>query len=668
VAGAKRTGTRLAGEIDDPHTPFDTSHLDVRHAAEAHVAGGVTGEVVPVPCATMTTDAWGIDDGYFDIGGTWHATSDETRTALRTAMTGNPDVPPPEPPPLWVVRAGAHEPLLGPCELRLDDGSSVRADDALPADLPIGYHDLHPLDGGPTTRLVVTPGRCHLPDQLRAWVLAVQLPSCRSAESWGIGDLADLRSIGTWTAGRGAGMVAVSPLHAPLPAGRVDPSPYFPSSRRWMTPLALRIDELPGAATSTVVAGLAEQAHRLNEDPVIRRDAVWALKRSALDDLWRASGPDLRFERWRAEQGADLETYARFCALAEHYGEGWHAWPAEHRHPDRPGVGEFAAAHREQVTFWAWVQFQLDGQLRRAEESIPLLTDLAIGVDPDGADAWIMQELLADGVRVGAPPDAFNRLGQDWGLPPFRPAALRAAAYAPLARLWAAAMGHGGGLRIDHVMGLFRLFWIPPGGGPADGAYVRYRGDELLAVLAVESVRSGAVVVGEDLGTVEPDVRAALADAGVLSYRLAWFEDGPPEEYPVQALASVTTHDLPTVAGVWSGDDAADQRAAGIEPDEGALEHLRGTLMGLTGLGADAAIDDVVVEIHRRLACAPSALVAATLEDALALRHRPNVPGTTDERPNWSAALPAPLAEVLDDRLVDRVADALARPDPPPSY
>ena len=327
-------------------------------------------------------------------------------------------------------------------------------------------------------------------------------------------------------------------------------------------------DELPGADPSTGVAGLAEQAHRLNEDPVIHRDAVWALKRNALDDRWRASGPDLRFERWRADQGADLETYARFCALAEHYGEGWHAWPAEHRHPDRPGVGEFAAVHREQVAFWAWVQFHLGVQLRRAEESTPLLTDLAIGVDPDGADAWIMQDLLADGVRVGAPPDAFNRQGQDWGLPPFRPAALRAAAYAPLARLWAAAMGHGGGLRIDHVMGLFRLFWIPPGGGPADGAYVRYRGDELLAVLAVESVRSGAVVVGEDLGTVEPDVRAALADAGVLSYRLAWFEDEPPEHYPNQALAAVTTHDLPTVAGVWSGDDAADQRAAGIEPDE----------------------------------------------------------------------------------------------------
>jgi 4-alpha-glucanotransferase len=210
-------------------------------------------------------------------------------------------------------------------------------------------------------------------------------------------------------------------------------------------------------------------------------------------------------------------------------------------------------------------------------------------------------------------------------------------------------------------MGLFRLFWIPPGGGPTDGAYVRYRGDEMLAVLAIESVRSGAAIVGEDLGTVEPEVRTALADAGVLSYRLAWFEDGPPDDYPTQALAAVTTHDLPTIAGVWTGDDAADQRAAGIEPDEAALERLKGKLIGLTGLGPDAAVEDVIVATHERLARAPSMLVAATLEDALALRQRPNLPGTTDERPNWSTTLPLPLADVFTDPLVSRVLGALHR-------
>jgi 4-alpha-glucanotransferase len=623
---------------------------------------GYDGDPVRVPSPAMATDPWGIDDGYFDVGGRWHPTSDDTRAALRAAMGGDDDAEPPgDRRPLWVVRAGSAEPLRGPCDLRLEDGATVRADGALPTDLPVGYHDLRPLDDGPVTRLIVTPGRCHLPPDLRAWVLAVQLPACRSAESWGIGDLGDLRSIGTWAAGRGAGMVAVSPLHAPLPGAHVQPSPYFPSSRRWANPLALRIEELPGAAGEPAVAELAARARRLNALPLIDRDQVWDLKRQALEVLWERTGTDLRFERWREEMGADLETYARFCALAEHHGDGWRTWPAEHRHPRAPGVESFAADEADRVAFWAWLQFLVDGQLRRAEDPLPLLTDLAIGVDPDGADAWALQDLLAEGVRVGAPPDEFNRSGQDWGLPPFVPHALRDAGYAPVAALWRAAMGHGGGLRVDHAMGLFRLFWIPPGGGPTDGAYVRYRGDELLAVLAIESRRAGAVVVGEDLGTIEHEVRDALADAGVLSYRLVWFEDGPPETYPSQALAALSTHDLPTVAGVWSGEDAADQRAAGIEPDEEALERLRGRLVGLTGLGPEQAVEDVIVGAHERLATAPSALVAASLEDALAVRHRPNLPGTTDERPNWSSALPVPLAEVFTDPLVARVAGALQR-------
>jgi 4-alpha-glucanotransferase len=609
----------------------------------------------------MATDPWGIDEGYFDVGGHWHPTPDETRAALRAAMGANGDGPPWPERPLWVVRAGAAESLLGACELRQEDGDARRVEHALPGDVPVGYHDLAPLDGGPVTQLIVTPGRCHLPADLRAWVLSVQLPACRSSESWGIGDFADLRAVGTWAAARGAGMLAVNPLHAPLPTDRVEPSPYFPSSRRWLSPLALRIEDVPGAAGHAAVEAHAAEARRLNDRPLLARDDAWAHKRAALGVLWDEQSSDLRFERWRRDQGDELEDYARFCALVEHHGTGWRSWPDEQRHPSRSGVAAFAAGHADRVAFWAWLQFLADDQLARAEEPLPLLTDLAIGVDPDGADAWALQDLLASGVRVGAPPDEFNRAGQDWGLPPFVPHAVRAAGYAPLAALWRSALGRGGGLRIDHVMGLFRLYWIPPGGGPADGAYVRYRGDELLAVLAVESVRAGAVVVGEDLGTVEPEVRSALGDAGVLSTRVAWFEDAPPEHYPYQALATITTHDLPTVAGAWSGEDAADQRAAGIEPDDAGLERLKGKLMALTGLGVDSPVEDVVVAAHERLAAAPSALVAGTLEDALAQRLRPNLPGTTDERPNWSLTLPVPLAEVFADPLVARVTNALHR-------
>jgi len=611
----------------------------------------------------MVSDPWGIDDGYWDASGQWHATSPETVAALREAMGAGAtvDAPPSEGPAVWVVHAGRAEPLLGPCELALEDGSETRVEGALPPDLPIGYHELRPLDGGPATRLIVTPGRCHLPDELRTWLLTIQLPGCRSAGSWGIGDLADLRSIGAWAGERGAGMLGVSPMHAPQPVGRVEPSPYFPSSRRWFNPLLLRIDELPGAGGDAMLEALAEEAWQLNGAPLIDRDAVWAIKRRALDHLWSALGPDLRFERWRAQMGNELETYARFCALAEHHGSGWTTWPGRHRHPSGAGVASFAADRADRVAFWAWVQFLVDDQLRRAEEPLALLSDLAVGVDPDGADAWCLQDLLALGVRVGAPPDEFNRAGQDWGLPPFVPHALRAVAYEPLASLWRAAMGHGGGLRIDHVMGLFRLFWLPPGGSPTDGAYVRYSADELLAVLAIESVRSGAVVVGEDLGTVEEGVRDRLRDAGLLSYRLVWFEDAVPEHYPAQALGAATTHDLPTIAGVWSGDDAADQRAVGIQPDDAALGRLRDRLVALSGLDVDAPVEDVIVAVHQRLSAAPCALVAATLEDTLALRRRPNLPGTTDERPNWSLGLPVALEQALDDALVARVVSALRR-------
>jgi 4-alpha-glucanotransferase len=607
----------------------------------------------------MATDAWGIDDGYWDASGRWHTTSPETVAALRGAMGGAADGPP-DGPAAWVVHADRAEPLLGPCELALEDGSELRAEAELPRDLPIGYHELRPLDGGPATRLIVTPGRCHLPDGLRAWLFTVQLPACRSAASWGIGDLADLRSIGSWSAERGAGMVGVSPMHAPRPVGRVEASPYSPSSRRWFNPLLLRIEELPGAGGATVEA-LGAQARALNAGPVVDRDAVWALKRRALDQLWAALGPDLRFERWRAEMGGELEAYARFCALAEHHGSRWRHWPSEHRHPSAAGVASFAADRADRVAFWAWVQFLVDEQIQRAEEPLALLTDLAVGVDPDGADAWCLQDLLALDVRVGAPPDEFNRAGQDWGLPPFVPHALRTVAYEPLASLWRAAMGHGGGLRIDHVMGLFRLFWLPPGGAPTDGAYVRYPADELLAVLAIESVRAGAVVVGEDLGTVEEGVRDRLQEAGLLSYRLVWFEDAGPEHYPAQALGAVTTHDLPTIAGVWSGDDGGDQRAAGVEPDEAALGRLRSKLVSTSRLDGDSPVDEVIVAVHRRLAAAPCALVGATFEDALALRRRPNLPGTTTERPNWSLGLPLPLEDALDDPLVGRVAAALRR-------
>ncbi len=609
----------------------------------------------------MATDAWGIEDGYWDVAGRWHATPEETRQILRAAMGGHVDVedPPPRSRPVWFVRYGAAEAIERPAELVLEDGTELRAFSALPPDLPLGYHDLHPSDGGPTTRLIIVPDRCHLPADLRTWGWTVQLYAARSRLSWGIGDLADLRRLATWSAGHGAGMIALNPLHAALPLVAQEPSPYFPSSRRYRSPLYLRVEEVPGwNDVDDLLRAAATAGRALSAQRRIDRDAVYELKLAALERLWAGFDDDPGFDAYCDAQDPALRRYAVFCALAEHHGAGWRSWPAEHRHPGAPGVARFALAHADRVRFHCWLQWLLDQQVAGVGAVLPVVNDIAIGVDPNGADGWSWQDVFAHGVRVGAPPDEFNTQGQDWGLPPLVPWKLRAAGYAPFAQTVRAALAHAGGIRIDHVMGLFRLFWIPPGGSPADGTYVRYPDGELLDVLALESARAGAWVVGEDLGTVEDEARRQLARRGVLTYKLFWFESEPPLSWPRQALAAVSTHDLPTVAGLWSGTDLDAQRAIGLQPSEGSNDALRSRLAAVASPDSEAS---VVLGAYRALAGAPSMVVTATLDDALEVQERPNMPGTTTEWPNWCLALPALLEDVERDPRVLAVAEALAQ-------
>lgn len=304
-----------------------------------------------------------------------------------------------------------------------------------------------------------------------------------------------------------------------------------------------------------------------------------------------------------------------------------------------------------------------------------LVGDLAVGFNSSGADAWAWQDLLALDCRVGAPPDGFNAKGQDWGLPPFVPWKLRAAHYEPFLATVRASLRHMGGARIDHVMGLFRLFVIPPGMDATQGAYVRYRAEEQLALLALEAHRAGAFVVGEDLGTVEDDILEALAAAGVLSYRLLWFEDDVPATFPRQALAAITTHDLPTVAGLWTGSDLDAQREIGMTVAEEGAAFMRERITEAAGSDEDASLADVLVAAHRALAEAPSLLVVGTLDDALGVPERPNMPGTIDEWPNWRLPLPKTIEEIAADPQVLAVAAALQegreiaarRPWPPPA-
>jgi 4-alpha-glucanotransferase len=610
-----------------------------------------------------TSDAWGIVSGFEDARHAWRATSEVTRAALLAAMGVERGTAPPGPPPVRVVRPGQQVPLGGAAELRLEDGTRLRVDRRLPPDLPLGYHELRPLDGGVPVRLIASPGRCHLPAGLQAWGWAVQLYGARSRESWGIGDLGDLRRLGRWSRRElGAGLLMVNPLHAVAPITPVEPSPYSPTTRRFRNPLYLRVEDVPGAAQAGAgLERLAAAGRALDQSRRIDRDAVLRLKLEALGLLWPRFRGDAAFDRYCAEQGEGLDKFATFCALAEHHGPDWRRWPSEYRRPEAPAVARFRAAQADRLHFHRWLQWLLDVQLARASAEIPTMQDLPIGIYAGGADAWAWQDVLAAHVTVGAPPDVFNTRGQDWGLPPFVPHRLAAAGYDPFVQTIRATLRHAGGLRVDHVMGLFRLYWIPHGATPAEGAYVRYPVDDLLAVLALESHRAGAVVVGEDLGTVEPGMRERLRACRVLSCRLLWFERGRPSRYPRLALSAVTTHDLPTVAGLWSGADLRDQQGIGLQPNQAGTQAMRDRLRRMTGLTDGAPVEQVVERTYRLLGEAPSMLVTATLEDACAVPERPNMPGTVTEWPNWSLALPLPLEALEAQPLPASVGAALKR-------
>ena len=478
-------------------------------------------------------------------------------------------------------------------------------------------------------------GRCEPPPS-RAWGWAVQMYATRSRESWGIGDLADLRRLGRWARSEGASVLLINPLGAQPPTPHQEPCPYYASSRRFLNTLYLRVEEVPGAERcGSEIAPLRAAAQALNLARLIDHDEVFRLKSLALQHVFEAAPDPAGLAGYVQRQGRALLDYATFNAITEVHGPAWRSWPTELRHPRGEGVDRRRRELADRVTFHHWVQFHLDRQLGRAAKEIDLVADIPVGFAPDGCDAWRWQDLLATGIRVGAPPDYFFPDGQDWGVPPFDPWKLRRAQYEPFVETVRSTVKHAAGVRLDHVMGLFRLFWIPPEATAAGGAYVRYPGAELLAILALESRRAKAFVVGEDLGLVEPSMRTTLRRRDVLSYRLLWFEESPPPEWPRESVAAIGTHDLPTVAGIWNVS----------EPDE-RQHHLRRHLTESTGLPDGTPPIDVAVAAYEKLAHARSRIVLASLEDALGVEERPNQPGTTTERPNWRLALPQPLEDI----------------------
>jgi 4-alpha-glucanotransferase len=656
----------------------------------------------------------------------------------RRAERGRPGLP-----DCWVTRADRPEPIpvrlpagtTAELTVHTEAGDQLRAVpgsvtesyriDGVPVDvrptpipdLPHGYHTLRLTAGDQqwSMPLIITPGSVAPPaSDDRGWGLAVQLYSVRSRQSWGIGDFSDLARLGSWSAAEhGADYILINPVHAAQPRPPIEPSPYLPVSRQFVNPIYLRpeeIDEYAGLdrATRQVIADLQRTAvgsDRTDDDisgsPRIDRNAIWGAKLRALQLIFaepRTADREQAYRDYRRRQGADLDRFATWCAIAEQYGCDWRDWPEAMHEPDSAAVTAFADDHAGRIDFHSWLQWVTDEQLARAQQAcrragmrLGLMPDLAVGVHPGGADTWGRRSLYATTVDVGAPPDAYNQNGQDWGQQPWRPDRLARSGYQPYVRLLRSVLRHAGAVRIDHIIGLFRLWWIPDGGGPGGGAYVHYDHTALVGILALEAERAGAVVVGEDLGTVEASARAYLTERGVLGTALLWFEnddDGapkPPHAWRELCLASATTHDLPPNTAYLAGDHVRLRARLGLltrpyEEELAADQQARSDwLAALASAGVlDAGdqqladrnerrvdrdlVDRQLLALHRYLAVTPARLVNVALTDATGDRRAQNLPGTTHEYPNWRV----PLGDregnriTMEDLLVmPRVADVI---------
>ena len=541
-------------------------------------------------------------------------------------------------------------------------------------------------DAGPArVALAGTDAVAPVPAQ-RSWGFTVQLYSLRSRSSWGHGDLRDLADFAAWSArDLGAGFVLINPLHAVEPLPPVSASPYLPMSRRWVSPLYLRIEDIPeyqelNEAERSQVTALGAPLRAASSTPaLIDRDAVWAAKREALELLRKVPLPEARqasLSAFRAAQGQALRDWAAWCALAEVHGPDYRTWPAPLRDPRTAAAqvrgGDLAA----QAEFHAWIQWLVAAQVEAAQAAaraagmgVGIIADLAIGSHPGGGDAWAGPELIAAGFSVGAPPDPFNQRGQDWALPPYHPGALAASGYRPLAELFGSTLAGAGGLRIDHVMGLSRLWWIPAGAPPEQGAYVYYDAAGTIGTLAAAAAAAGSVAIGEDLGTVEPWLRESLSARGVLGTSMLWFERGlsqeplAPQWWRRNSLVTVSTHDLPPAAAFLSGSQVADRYALGLltrSPEEERAEAARivsdwiGAMVG-QGLLPPAdglpSADAFTAALYGYLARTPALMIGVSLAEAAGEVRSQNMPGTSTEYPNWLLPLCGPAGEpvLLED-------------------
>lgn len=580
-----------------------------------------------------------------------------------------------------------------------------RATFDVPADLPLGWHRVEASTSGRRGRgyIVVTPNRLTVPAEIRKtrpWGLTTQLYSVRSEQSWGLGDFADLADLCALGKMRGgADFVLVNPLHAGEPVTPLEPSPYLPTSRRFISPLYIRVEDIAEVAylpsqRRALIEWEAERPRRVNDtDETLDRDGVWRAKSAALEQIYaepRSAGREAQFEAFCLQEGRALEDFATWCAIAEaHKGL---PWPRELANPASPNVAAWRDENVDRVLYYAWLQWVADEQLAHAHDSalasgmsIGVMADLAVGVHPEGADAWAFQRVLAQGIGVGAPPDMYNQLGQNWSQPPWQPRALEAAAYIPFRDLLRSAMRNVGALRIDHVLGLFRQWWVPEGHGAADGVYVRVDHDALVGILALEAHRAGVMVIGEDLGTVEPYVREVLADRGILGTSIVWFEQESggapraPEDYRHDVLASVTTHDLPPTVAYLNGDHVTLREELGLlegDPEQARADarserdRMIALLRERDWVIEDYNDEDLVAGLNILALNTPAMLVGVALTDLVGERRTQNQPGTHREYPNWQIPLcdangtPVLLGKLFDLPRAQRLLKAISAARP----
>jgi 4-alpha-glucanotransferase len=584
----------------------------------------------------------------------------------------------------------------------------------LPDDLPYGYHSLHvDVEGGASAdcTLIAAPRASFEPQVLRdgqrLWGVAVQLYTLRSGRNWGIGDFGDLADVVRGCAPAGASFIGLNPLHALFPCNPWHFSPYSPSSRHFLNVLYIAVERVAEYATCVEVQGMVatpefqQELARLRSTAVVDYPGVAGAKLPVLRALYehfrrehlsRGSTRAAAFRAYLAERGEPLRMHALHDAIDEHLRGrdrdrywGWPAWPEGLRDPGHAGAGEFAAAHSETVEYYAWLQWIAEEQIGAAQQlarrlgmKIGLYGDYAVGVNPSGSETWSDQALYRKGAGVGAPPDALALKGQDWGIPPQDPNVLATEQYAPFRDLIAANMRHFGALRLDHVMALYRQWWVPVGLDANEGGYVRYPHDDLMSVLALESERHCCLVVGEDLGTVPPEMSHAMAERAFYSYRVLLFEkhaDGSflrPDEYPRRAIATVTTHDLPTLSGYWSASDIALRQRLALYPSEDVraqVEHERdrdraALLAALNAAGLEPTESDASAgsygeafsrAVHVYLARSSAALVALQAEDLVGMPDPVNVPGTSDEHANWQRKMKCSVEEFLSSEPVQQL-------------